>query len=143
MKNVIISIKSSQDYNVAENDEIELMTDGKYQHENGVSILTYMESELTGLEGTRTTIKVERDRVTMTRDGAVTSQMVFVEGEKHYFAYETPYGAVTMGLDTACIHANLGKHGGDIKLRYALNVDSTPLSRNEFKINIREVRSNG
>ena len=142
MKNVIISIKSLQDYNVSESDEIELMTDGEYQHENGVSILTYRESELTGLEGTRTTIKVERDRVTMTRDGAVTTQMVFVEGEKHYFAYETPYGAITMGLDTFSIMSSLGKHGGDIKLRYVLNVDSAPLSRNEFKINVREVRSN-
>ncbi len=141
MKDVIISIKSMQDYAETGGDEIEMMTDGKYEHRNGVSVLSYKESELTGLEGTETTIKVEDGRITMTRSGAVTTQMIFAEGEKHYFAYETPFGAITMGLDTSRVNSTLGKNGGDINLRYALNVDNAPLSKNEFKIKVREVRN--
>lgn len=58
MKDVIISIKGLQGYG-EDNDAIELVTDGKYGYSDEQCKLIYMESELTGLEGTKTSFTIE------------------------------------------------------------------------------------
>ncbi|MGE4484241.1 MAG: DUF1934 domain-containing protein [Oscillospiraceae bacterium] len=138
MKKAIISIKGIQ---IPENDEkdvVELVTDGEYHHADGVAVFSYMESELTGLEGTKTTFEVKDDTVTLTREGAVNTRMVFCEGKKNYFAYETPFGAVTMGVNTHGVTAKLHDGGGNLEIHYLIDMDNTPISRNTFKINVKE-----
>ena len=54
MKDVIISITGTQDAPQGEDNTIELVTEGKYCFKDGRGKLTYMESELTGMAGTKT-----------------------------------------------------------------------------------------
>ena len=143
MENVIISIKGTQNLGNADDDSIELVTDGEFSRRNGVSQFSYMESELTGLEGTKTTFEVMSDQVVLTREGSVNSQMVFQRGKKHYFAYDTPFGATTMGVETHSLSDRLGEKGGDLEIHYVIDMDSVVISRNMFKINIREVNGIG
>ncbi len=100
-KNVIISIKGVQSYEDAETETIELVTEGTLMDcgEEGYT-LSYQESELTGLEGTLTTFQVENDRITLMRMGMVNSQMVFQLGRRHFSMYDTPYGALSVGINT-------------------------------------------
>ena len=97
MKDVIISIKGTQNDPNGGDNVIELVTDGEFSYENGEGTLSYMESELTGLEGTRTSFTISPMGVVMVREGSLNSRMVFEEGRKHCFLYETPFGAATMG----------------------------------------------
>ena len=53
---VIISISGLQDARTPDN--IEFVTCGKYSYEKNFIRISYMESELTGLEGTQTTITI-------------------------------------------------------------------------------------
>ena len=117
-KDVIISIKGMQKYEHADPDVIELITKGRLAEREGNFTLTYQESELTGLEGTRTTIQVEGEQVTLLREGGVNSQMVFQEGRRHMSMYNTPYGA--------------------IEIDYAIEVDHALAGRNIFQINVKE-----
>ena len=142
MKKVMISIKGSQRYENNEADAIELITDGEYQYsESGVTTFTYMESELTGLEGTRTSFTISPDTVTMQREGKQNSRMVFEEGKKHLFLYDTPYGAATMGVNTHRISSALSEKGGDMEIDYILDFEHSVIGHNKFKINIRETRA--
>lgn len=144
MKKVMISIKGSQRYVDSEADAIELITDGEYAYsENGVTTFTYMESELTGLEGTRTSFTVSPEVVTMQREGKLNNRMVFEEGKKHLFLYDTPYGAATMGVNTNRIASALGEWGGDMEIDYVLDFEHTVIGRNTFRINIREAGAGG
>jgi len=136
-KDVIISIKGAQT-SEDDNDFYEFVTDGTYKYEDSACEFTYMESELTGLEGTKTTFHIEKKQVLLTREGSVNSQMLFENGQKHYFMYETPYGAAQLGVRTHNIKSGLDEHGGDIELSYAVDVDSVELGKNDFRINIRE-----
>ena len=136
-KDVIISIKGSQ-MSEDDNDFYEFVTDGTYKFDDSACEFTYMESEITGLEGTKTTFHVDKMQVILTREGSVNSQMLFENGKKHYFLYETPYGAATLGVRTHKIESGLNEHGGDIELSYAVDVDSVTLGKNDFRINIRE-----
>lgn len=58
-KDVVISIKGMQNYEGEDSDTIELVTEGRLTRDEGGYTLSYQESELTGLEGTLTTIQVE------------------------------------------------------------------------------------
>lgn len=138
MKDVIISITGTQ---TADNgdDVIELVTDGKYSYGETESLVTYDESSLTGMEGTKTTFKIEKDVVTLTREGAVNSQMLFQKGRKHFFLYDTPFGATTMGVDTQKLRTNMSEHGGKMDIVYSVDVDNITLGKNIFSINVKEV----
>jgi uncharacterized beta-barrel protein YwiB (DUF1934 family) len=139
MKDVIISITGTQTVESGD-DVIELVTDGKYSYGEKESLVTYDESSLTGMEGTKTTFKIEKGIVTLTREGAVNSQMLFQKGRKHFFLYDTPFGATTMGVDTQKLRTDMGEHGGKMDIIYSVDVDNIILGRNIFSINVKEVQ---
>ena len=138
MKDVIISITGSQ-YAEQDSDEaVEFVTDGQYCFKNGRGKLTYKESALTGMEGTVTSFLISPGEVILSREGTLTSRMVFREGTKNTFLYDTPYGSTTMGLDTHRISSSLGEGGGELEIDYIVDFDHTVVGRNRFKINVRE-----
>jgi len=139
MKDVIITLKGIHSTG-NEDDVIELVTDGTYGCEDGERVLTYMESELTGLEGTKTTLRIGPEIVTITREGAFNSQMIFEEGKRHFFLYETPFGAATMGVNTQKIRNVLDEHGGDMEIFYAIDIENVIMGRKSFSINVREAQ---
>lgn len=138
MRDVIISITGVQNDPNGDKDSVELVTTGQYGMENDEIRFTYEESELTGLDGTRTTFTVSPMGVVLRREGNLNSEMVFQQGRKNFFLYETPYGSATMGVDTRRIDTRLGEHGGDLELDYDIDFNHTPMGRNKFKINVRE-----
>lgn len=137
-KDVIISIKGMQKYEDAEPDTIELVTEGRLEGDSEGYTLSYQESPVTGLEGTLTTFQVEGERVTLMRMGEVTSQMVFQEGRRHLALYETPYGSMTIGVNTRSLLTKLTDLGGSIEIDYAIEIDHAIAGRNLFQIEIRE-----
>ena len=138
-KSVIISIKGRQSYENVEDETIELVTEGLLAKEGeGAYTLSYQESELTGLEGTLTTFQIERDRVTLLRVGEVNSQMVFEEGRRHLSMYDTPYGALSVGINTRKMRAELDARGGNIEIDYAIEIDHALAGQNLFRIHVRE-----
>ena len=140
MKDVIISIKGTQnDPNGADN-IIELETDGTFAFENGEGMLSYMESELTGLDGTKTSFAVGPLGVVMTREGNLNSQMVFEKGKKHNFLYETPFGSATMGVNTTNISVAFDEHGGNMEIDYVVDFQHSVVGHNMFRIKVSEQR---
>ena len=137
-KDVIISIKGTQKYDGGEPGAVELVTAGRLAQDEAGYTLSYQESELTGLEGTLTTFQIERDRVTLLRVGEVNSQMVFEEGRRHLSMYDTPYGALSVGINTRKMRAELDARGGSIEIDYAIEIDHALAGQNLFRIHVRE-----
>ena len=139
--NVIISIKGTQSYEQQEDDVIELVTEGRLEREDeGHFTLSYQESEVTGLEGTLTTFQIEPERITLMRLGGVNSEMVFELGRRHLSMYDTPYGALAMGVNTRELSAALDEQGGQIRIVYDIELDHALAGRNIFDIQIRQAR---
>ena len=138
MKDVVISINSIHRLEDSEPDRIDFTTDGKYSFEDGTGYLSYMESEVTGLPGTRTSVEIRPDEVIVDRTGSITSRMVFRRGEKNRFQYETPYGMATLGMSTQRIHHDIGAKGGSVEIDYVLDVEHAVVERNRFCLNVRE-----
>ena len=134
---VLLSIRGEQYFDDIDPDATELMTEGTMALTEDGIVLSYEESELTGMEGTTTTFEVKGPRVTLTRSGAVNSQMVFEEGRQHTSLYETPFGELSVDIQTSELKHNLSERGGLMEIKYSIAVEHTVTGRNCFKIRVR------
>ena len=144
MKDVWISISNRQNGGLQEEDTVLFDTAGSYYFNDGIGVLSYQESELTGLEGTRTSVMVMPNQVVVDRDGMLTGRMVFREGAKDSYPYNTPYGQMMLGIDTHRIRHNFNENGGDVEIDYITDLAHTFVSRNKFRISVKEMeKANG
>lgn len=139
LKDVRISIKTIQDYGLQDEDSLEFVTDGYYFYDGGVGCLSYQESDVTGMEGTRTSVMVGPDQVVVDRDGTVNSRIVFREGLKNSFLYRTPWGNATFGVDTRKIRHDFGETGGKMEIDYVLDMEHAVVTRNLFQITVDQM----
>lgn len=139
LKDVIISITGVQNFPQGSDDTVELVTEGKYCYRDGKGELSYMESELTGMQGTRTSFTfTPTEVVLLPRGDRSPARWSSAEGTKNIFLYDTPFGSATMGLDTHKIHSTMGPRGGDMEIDYVVDFDHAVVGRNKFRINVRE-----
>ena len=134
---VLLSIRGEQYFDDIDPDATELMTEGTMVLTEDGMVLSYEETELTGMEGTTTTFEVKGPQVILTRSGAVNSQMVFEEGRQHTSLYETPFGELTVDIQTSTLKHNLTQRGGVMEIKYSIAVEHTVTGRNCFKIRVR------
>lgn len=141
-KEIILFVRGEQTYDSDSPEVTELATEGRMTMDGGEITLTYQESELTGMEGTTTTFEVRGPQVILTRAGGVNSQMVFEEGQQHTSLYETPYGELSIDVQTSRLHHTLSEQGGKMEIHYSIAVEHTVAGRNTFKIRIRRKNEN-
>lgn len=136
-KDVIISLKGRQT-DGGEKEEIELVTEGSYYKKGGNYYVTYKETEVTGMEGTTTTLKIEDNKVTMMRFGQNNSQLIFEKGQRHLCCYETDFGAFTIGVTSNKVDIDVTENGGEISAVYQIEIDNNSSGYNDFHLQIRE-----
>lgn len=137
-KYVIISVKGTQTAANQEPNILELVTEGKYYKKGDAYFITYKESEVTGMEGTTTTLKIANGVVTLMRFGSVNTQFIFEPGQKHLTHYDTNYGTFTMGVYANEVDVKVNDQGGEIKVDYLLEIDNNKSGENVFHMFIRE-----
>ena len=137
-KNVIISVKGIQTSARKDTNTLELVTEGRYYKKGSTYYVTYKESEVTGMEGTTTTLKISNGIVTLMRFGSVNTQFIFEEGQKHMSYYDTQYGTFTVGVMTRAVTVDVDDEGGEIRVDYQLEIDNNKQGGNDFHMFIRE-----
>ena len=134
---VMITVRGEQVYADGTPDSSELMTQGRLLPLADGLALEYEETEITGMEGTTTRFTLRDGTVTLTREGAVNSQMVFREGRQHSALYETPYGELSVDINTSRLRHNLTERGGIMEIQYSIAVEHAVTGRNSFKIRVK------
>lgn len=137
-KNVIISVKGTQSQENQDLHMMELVTEGKYSRKDNAYYVTYNESEVTGMKGTTTTLKVMDGVVTLIRAGSVNSHFIFQQGQKHVSYYDTEYGAFTIGVLANAVDVRMDDSGGEIRVGYQIEIDNNNTGENDFFMSIRE-----
>ena len=74
--------------------------------------------------------------VTMTRDGAYTTQMVMERGQRHVCHYATPFGDMLLGIFAKKVESSVTEDGGELLLHYTIDVNADLASSNELKITV-------
>ena len=134
---VTLFIRGEQYFDDVDPDATELMTEGTLERTEAGLRLTYQETALTGMEGTTTTFEISGPQVTLRRTGSVNSQMVFEEGRQHTSLYETPFGELSVDIQTSALRHNLTERGGLLEIKYSIAVEHTVTGRNSFKIRVK------
>ena len=134
---VLLTVRGEQYFDGLEPDATELLTDAELRPTPEGLLISYEESSLTGMEGTTTTFEVKGPQVILTRTGSVNSQMIFEEGRQHTSLYETPFGELSVDIQTSRLRHTLTERGGLLEIRYSIAVDHTATGRNVFKIRVK------
>lgn len=134
---VVLSIRGRQTYADQEPDVIELVTDGTMEYLDGGWNISYEESELTGLQGVTTTFRVEPGKVTLTRAGALNSQMVFQEGIANDSLYQMDFGALMLTVKATRVYFDIVEDGGTIDLVYDIDIENTSAGVIDYHLDIR------
>lgn len=134
-KSVGIFTKSSQVDMDGQKSDMEFFVEGKYTEKGDAKYLTYKESEVSGMEGTTTTIRIDADSISIIRFGSITSKLEFRQGAVTRSVYTTPYGRFDICIDTKLLEMSIHKDERSIiKLRYTLDTGAEQIMTNEMFI---------
>lgn len=132
-KKAVISIRT---VHAGEDEPMSFVTDGVYTFDAGESSVSYLESAVTGMEGTKTTIRFRGQEMILDREGSVTGRMLFRDGVTNQFNYGTPYGSAVMALDTKEIRMSFGPDGGSAEIDYVLGMQHRVFTRCRMYIRV-------
>lgn len=135
---VLITIAGTQRFGGEAPETIELVTHGTYSYEPGCITLSYVETEMTGLEGTVTTFTIEDEvKATLRRSGRIESTMVFVLGQRDDSLYDTGFGTLLLSVCAKQMTVLLNERGGIFDLEYSIDIEHTACGTNSYHIEIR------
>ena len=135
-RDVLIRLQGEQQYDHQPPDRVELTTEGSLERVEGRLILSYPETELTGLEGTVTSFEMEDGRVILRRTGTVSSLMEFAVGEVNKSLYETPVGALLVTVCATAVEIHMDENGGNLKVSYAITIEDLGMGQIEYRLEI-------
>ena len=136
-QSVVLSIIGRQSYLDQEPEQLELVTEGVLEDRGNSWVLSYEETELTGMAGVTTTFIVEPDKITLKRTGKLNSQMVFQEGVSHDSLYEMEFGALMISVCANRVMADICHDGGMIDLIYTIELEQSASGTIDYHLDIR------
>ena len=134
---VLLTIEGRQYYDGQTPDVIELTTEGTMEFRNGGWDISYEESEMTGMAGVTTTLRVESDTVKLIRSGAVRWEMVFQKGVNHQSLYQMDVGAMMLTVCARQIDVHFTDRGGIVDLVYDIEIENCAAGMVEYHLDIR------
>ena len=136
---VVLAIRGSQKYGDHEPEVIELVTEGTLEQTEKGWKLDYEESDLTGLAGVTTTFRVEPEQISLTRSGALRSQMVFRVGVSHDSLYQMELGTLMITVCATNLFFDITPDGGVVDLSYNIEIEKTEAGQIEYHLLIQPV----
>lgn len=137
-RKVLISVKTVQ-YTDGQPEEIELITEGEYYKNGNEYIASYEESEISGMEGTKTTMKIHEDALSIIRQGTTNSNLLFKKNLNHVSMYSTPYGALEVTIKPSKVVIDIDDAGGKVELAYKMEASGLEVMDNTLELNIKEI----
>ena len=121
-----------------EPETVEINTVGRSVRKDGRVEISYEETEVTGMEGSTTAVSfLEADSgiVTMIRDGAVSTALVFEEGKRHHCVYNTPFMPFQVCVHTLKVDNKLLAEG-TVELDYIVEIRGARAERTKFRMEV-------
>lgn len=134
-KNVIITVRGLQS-EINSEEPIEVISTGTYHRRADTHYLMYEEADEDG-KLTKNRIKITEHGVEMVKQGGVSTQMFFTEGEKQYSYYHTPYGEMMLGMTTNHLSVEETEERLSAKLIYGLEINGEHVSECELDIEVK------
>ncbi len=121
---VMLKLTGRQTYLDQDPEIIELTTEGIMEPDGDGWRISYEESELTGLKGVTTNFFIQPGKVTLSRNGALKSEMHFEVGQYHHSLYQMEFGALQITVYASRVEYDLSETGGTLDLVYAIDIEN-------------------
>lgn len=140
MKNIMMKIIGTQINADLEEDQMEFVTEGKLYQKGDSIYLLYDESEISGMPGCKTRLKLKDGTIKMKRVGesvGIDTEIEFEKGKRYTGYYDTPFGAIEMEVLTNHVENNLTPDGkGMIDIDYHISLKGLAEGRNKLNIQL-------
>lgn len=140
MKEIMVKIKGQQISSEAGEDSMEFITEAKLYERGGALYLIYEESEVSGIPGCRTRLKLKGNQVQMKRLGTgvgIGNEIQFEKGKRYTGYYDTPFGAIEMEVLTNKLENTLSAEGGgQLDIDYSISLKGLLEGRNKLNITL-------
>ena len=143
MKPVKIRIISSVKDENGRQQPSEQICFGRMAEKNGTNYVFYEESEVTGLEGTKTTIKWNDERIVILRSGTLDHRQEFCQGLVDKSLYQTPYLKIPLETATKYLYTGFRKGVWNLEIEYSLSHSGQPYGDMKILIEIEEDTKGG
>ena len=143
MKPVKIRIISSVKDENGKQQPSEQICFGRMAEKNGTNYVFYEESEVTGLEGTKTTIKWNDERIIILRSGTLVHRQEFCQGLVDKSLYQTPYLKIPLETATKYLYTGFRKGVWNLEIEYSLSHSGQPYGDMKILIEIEEDTKGG
>ena len=117
---------------------LEIRTLGTLTNNGDRVEITYEESEATGMEGSTTKIsylQAQAGVVSMIRDGAVSTALVFEKGKRHHCLYRTPFMPFEVCVHTLQVDNRLATNK-TLDMDYVIEIRGAKAERTKFHMEL-------
>ena len=121
-----------------EPETIEIRSLGTLLTEGGRTEISYEETEATGMEGATTAVSFMTDQagvVSMIREGAVSTVLVFEAGKRHHCVYRTPFMPFEVCVHTLKVENHLLTERY-LNLDYIIEIRGARAERTKFRMEL-------
>ncbi|MBQ8356605.1 MAG: DUF1934 domain-containing protein [Clostridia bacterium] len=119
-------------------EKMEMTMDASY-HDDGTRVcIRYKESELTGMEGSTTSVSFQKSDpgvISMLRDGAVKTALIFEQHQRHLCVYQTQIMPFEVGVYTKKVHNGIEKDG-ILQMNYTVEIRGAQAEYTKFQMKI-------
>ncbi len=133
---VMVRIHSEQHYEGESPEIVEFMTEGTMEETDDGFLISYEETELTGLQGTTTTILMEKERIVLKRQGTLKSEMIFAIDQEYRSLYDMGVGALLITIRTTVLVQVMDMGGGFADIVYDLIIEDSIAGQVRYHIDI-------
>ncbi len=124
------------DVETKEDETVEIINVGTYSVVNGKEYIRYEEVYDESKESSTSMIKIYDNCVEVSKKGAVTTKMIFKPGDKTMTFYNTPYGAMSLGITTKQLDIDRTDNKIEIYLVYGMELNYEHLSDCDLRITV-------
>lgn len=142
-REVLLVLTGDQIDQYQESDTIELITTAEFFERNGKKYILYEEISEDTKEVTKNRIKIESQKVEVTKTGAVNVHMIFDKNKKNDSLYQTPYGTITVGIRTEKVNILESEEQIRVQIDYKMEVNSRHFADCSMKMKILSKDSAG
>lgn len=133
-KKAVITVKSNTS---VEEESIEVITPGMFTVLKNGFKAEYEETKLSGMEGTKTTMMINKNSFELIRCGSTETQMIFDRNNQSMSLYKTPYGNMTVTIDTKQLKIDVDENGGSIHIVYTLLIEGQQKIETDLNVDIK------
>ncbi|MGI6653215.1 MAG: DUF1934 domain-containing protein [Christensenellales bacterium] len=134
-KPVLLTVTGVAMHRGEEDDAMRLTTVGTLSGSRNKWKLKYEERQSDSDEKHQITMTLDDGIVTMRRDGAYGTNMVFQKGRRYESSYRTPFGTFDMGIFPSRVDYYVNEGGqGEISLKYQLDIQGQFTSVHHLRI---------